>query len=326
MTNTYSISSDITLVQEFSNTQIVRVLQQQGIKTLGGLEEIDCKSVFIALNSEENDVFYDVMHRANIAFRLAADTEIDQLPNISTTAKSKLKDAGYKDLKDFTDVYYPSIYDLVGFGVGKSLLIFIVSSSTQVAFKKPNWNENDWHSFVSKLVTDGLVTWEDVAVCVTSELNPPQVGTAVANNVKHNYPPRKTMKEVFKWFYEQDGKCSVSGKRLWLEVDHIEPKEVFIKRGDHPKEADTLANFQLLTKRENVVKRGSHRLGGLSFAPASSALMYILLRFKPTSLAKFSALCREHGLTMASIRFSEAWAMAEWLNKVDQYAIDRDSE
>lgn len=306
MANTHSISSDIDVVQEFANTQIVHVLQQLGVKVLGELEDIDCNRVFIALNSEESNVFYSVMHRANIAFQLAADTEIEQLPNISAGAKKKLKDAGYKQLKDFTDVYYPTIYDLIGFGVGKSLLIFIVSSNTQVAFKKPTWDENDWKIFISQLVTDELVTWEDVAVCVTSELNPPQVGTAVANNVKHNYPPRKTMKEVFKWFYLQDGKCRTSGKRLWLEVDHIEPKEVFIKRGDDPKNADTLANFQLLTKRENVVKRGSHRLGGLSFAPASSALMYILLRFKPTSFAKFSTLCREHGLTMASIRFDEA--------------------
>jgi len=191
-------------------------------------------------------------------------------------------------------------------------------------FDKPDWQPEQWRDFVEKAVADGLLTWEDVAVTVCGEMNPPQVGTAVANAVKHVYGPRETMKNVFQWLYDQDGRCAVSGKRIFLEADHITPKEQFIKEGRNVKEADTLDNFQLLTKRENVIKRGSHKLGGLSFAPAGAVMTYILLSRRPTTYAAFARLCREHGLTMADIRFVEGWAFAVWLAKAGMYKIDED--
>jgi hypothetical protein len=77
-----------------------------------------------------------------------------------------------------------------------------------------------------------------------------------------------------------------------------------------------------LCKRCNVVKRESHLLGGLSFHTAQSALMWILLVKKPGTYDAFEALCRRAGLTMASIRFQEAWAMAEWLRRDGLYPLD----
>ena len=109
-----------------------------------------------------------------------------------------------------------------------------------------------------------------------------------------------------------------------MEVDHQVPKELFIKQGRDPREADTLDNMQLLTKRENVIKRGSHKLGGLSFAPAAAVLVYILMRFRPPTYAEFVTLCRAHGLTMANIRFQEAWSFAVWLSRVGKYRITGD--
>jgi hypothetical protein len=39
----------------------------------------------------------------------------------------------------------------------------------------------------------------------------------------------------------------------------------------------------------------------------------------------YEVLCRRYGMTMANIRFKEAWAMARWLSREGLYEIDRDS-
>ncbi|HXA55117.1 MAG TPA: HNH endonuclease [Solirubrobacteraceae bacterium] len=127
------------------------------------------------------------------------------------------------------------------------------------------------------------------------------------------------MRHVIDWFYAQDGRCARCASRIHIEVDHIEGKDSYVKAGRDPSEADRLDNLQLLCRRCNVVKRASHRLGGLSFATAQAALMWILLVERPPTREAFRELCRAHGLTMASIRFDEAWAMAVWLTKADLF-------
>ena len=49
--------------------------------------------------------------------------------------------------------------------------------------------------------------------------------------------------------------------------------------------------------------------------------MWILFTHKPSTYQDFQKLCREYGLTMANIRFEEAWAMAKWLNREGMYYI-----
>ena len=39
----------------------------------------------------------------------------------------------------------------------------------------------------------------------------------------------------------------------------------------------------------------------------------------------FERLCREYGMTMANIRFREAWAMAQWLYKIGKYDINNET-
>jgi hypothetical protein len=54
--------------------------------------------------------------------------------------------------------------------------------------------------------------------------------------------------------------------------------------------------------------------------------MWILLTRKPTTYQEFAQMCRNYGLTMANIRFQEAWAMAKWLEKIGKYEIDSGSK
>jgi hypothetical protein len=53
--------------------------------------------------------------------------------------------------------------------------------------------------------------------------------------------------------------------------------------------------------------------------------MWILFTKRPKTYQAFKGLCRGYGLTMADIRFQEAWAMARWLQRVDKYEIDPSS-
>lgn len=182
-----------------------------------------------------------------------------------------------------------------------------------------DWSQEEWQNLLNKLISDNLVTWKEVTATVLGQMNPSQVGTSLASNkrVQAFHEPRKVWQAVRAWFYKQPGRCANCGTRLDLQADHINPRE---NNGD-----DRLENFQLLCRRCNVVKRPSHKKGGVTYLTAESALMWILFVYKPKTYEEYKALCRKYGLTMADIRFQEAWAMAHWLNREDRYEIDPDS-
>lgn len=105
-----------------------------------------------------------------------------------------------------------------------------------------------------------------------------------------------------------------------MQADHIIPKE---ELGDA---ANTLDNLTLRCRRCNVVKRPSHKQGGKTFLTAEAALMWILFTHQPSTYEDFAALCRDYGLTMATVRFEEAWAMAKWLEREEKYYISPESK
>lgn len=86
--------------------------------------------------------------------------------------------------------------------------------------------------------------------------------------------------------------------------------------------ADRLDNLVLRCRRCNVIRRPSHLRGGQTYLTAESALMWLLLVKRPPTYQDFQVLCRNYGMTMASIRFEEAWAMAIWLSRIGKYDID----
>lgn len=71
-----------------------------------------------------------------------------------------------------------------------------------------------------------------------------------------------------------------------------------------------------------MIRRPSHANGGKTFLTAESALMWLLLVKRPRTYEAFQDLCRDYGMTMANIRFEEAWAMAIWLARAGLYEID----
>lgn len=182
-----------------------------------------------------------------------------------------------------------------------------------MSFLDKNWTQDGWRTLVESLVNKGLVSWKEVASVVLGELNPPQVGTQVASNkeVQAFFEKRKTWVAVREWLYRQKGTCVNCGARLGLQADHIQSRA---EGGSY-----ALSNYQLLCRRCNVIKRPSHKKGGLTYLSAESALMWILFVCKPKTYADYMRLCRQYGLTMANIRFEEAWAMAEWLKKEGKY-------
>ena len=167
----------------------------------------------------------------------------------------------------------------------------------------------------------GMVTDHEITSLVLGHLNPSQVGTSVASNesFQRHYPPRETWRAVRAWHFEQSGKCADCGTRLELQADHVIPRE---KSGE---EADRLENMTLRCRRCNVVRRPSHKLGGKTFLTAEAALMWLLFTKRPKTYQEYEKLCRDYGLTMANIRFQEAWAMARWLEREGRYEIDADS-
>lgn len=90
--------------------------------------------------------------------------------------------------------------------------------------------------------------------------------------------------------------------------------------------ADRLDNMVLRCRRHNVIRRPSHANGGMTFLTAEAGLMWLLFVHRPTTYEQFHNLCRDYGLTMANIRFEEAWAMARWLHKAGLYQIDKTSK
>lgn len=183
------------------------------------------------------------------------------------------------------------------------------------------WSDKQWQVLLTWLVDNEFCSWREVTSLVLGHLNPSQVGTSIASKktFQSHYPPRQTMQAVLKWHIDQLGVCVDCGTRLELQADHIITRE---EKGD---EADILENMTLRCRRCNVIRRPSHKKGGLTFLTTESALMWILFIQRPTKYQDYEKLCRAYGLTMANIRFKEAWAMARWLNRVGLYEIAEDS-
>ena len=179
-----------------------------------------------------------------------------------------------------------------------------------------SWTAKQWRELLEKLIQMKLVTWKEITSLVLGQINPPQVGTSLASRegVKAYYPKRRAWQAVRQWFYSQRGVCEACGTRLDLQADHIVPKEL--------NGTDELSNYQLLCRRCNVIKRPSHKKGGITYLSAESALMWLLFVRKPASYEEYEKLCREYGLSMANIRFQEAWAMAEWLKREEKYPFN----
>lgn len=171
------------------------------------------------------------------------------------------------------------------------------------------WTEQDWQSFIAKLVNDKIVSWKEVATVVLGELNPPQVGTSLASNklLQSYYPKRQAWQNVKKWLYMQPKGCCECGSLLRLEAEH--------KQAKADGGIDHLDNSQLMCKRCNAKKRPSHKNAGKTHLTTEAGLMWLLLHFKPSTYKEYEKLCREYGFTMASIRFQEAWVLSIWLNQ-----------
>lgn len=184
------------------------------------------------------------------------------------------------------------------------------------------WSEDDWKALLLGLISEGLVSYKEITTCILGQLNPPQVGTSIASNksFQSHYPPRKCWETVRNWFNDQSGTCADCNTRLDLQADHIVPRE------ELGGEADYVANLTLRCRRCNVVKRPSHKNGGKTYLTAEAALMWILFTKQPSTYDEFQDLCRGYGLTMANIRFQEAWAMAHWLENKGMYHIDDSSK
>ena len=184
-----------------------------------------------------------------------------------------------------------------------------------------DWSDQQWKALLDFLIETRLVNFKEIAALVLGHLNPSQVGTSIASKAtfQANYPPRQTMRAVLSWHLEQAGSCVDCGTRLELQADHVIPREVLGEK------ADTLENITLRCRRCNVVKRPSHKKGGITFLTTESALMWILLTKRPSTYQLYERQCRDYGLTMANIRFKEAWAMAHWLRRDGLYEISEDS-
>ena len=171
-------------------------------------------------------------------------------------------------------------------------------------------------------IASGLLSARELAALMLGHLNPSQVGTSIASKktFQAHYPPRKTMRHVLEWHFQQVGTCADCGTRLELQADHIVPRE---ESGD---DADRLSNMTLRCRRCNVIRRPSHTHGGKTFLTAEAALMWLLFVKRPQAYQEYESLCRDYGLTMANIRFQEAWAMARWLQREGRYCIDTGSK
>ena len=184
------------------------------------------------------------------------------------------------------------------------------------------WTERHWAAMIGWLVQSGLLTYSDIAALTLGHLNPSQVGTSIASkeSFQRRFPPRKCWQAVRAWHFEQSGRCIDCGTRLELQADHIETRQ------DLGDEADRLENMTLRCRRCNVIRRPSHKLGGVTFLTAEAALMWILLTKRPATYQRFEEMCRDYGMSMANIRFQESWAMARWLEREGVYAIDPSSK
>ncbi|MBO1047355.1 MAG: HNH endonuclease [Dolichospermum sp. DEX182a] len=193
---------------------------------------------------------------------------------------------------------------------------------SQYQSNSQDWSDQDWEKLLAELIASGLVSHKEVTSLVLGHLNPPQVGTSIASkeNFKNQFPPRKCWEAVRKWHFNQMGRCADCGTRFELQADHIIPKQ---QLGNN---ADKLENLTFRCRRCNVIKRPSHTQGGLTDLTAEAALMWLLFTKQPNTYQQFAHLCRNYGMTMADIRFQEAWAMAKWLEREGKYFIDNQSK
>jgi len=198
----------------------------------------------------------------------------------------------------------------------------IKNSFTSFPEKDKDWKEKHWLALINWFIDSGLISERELASLLLGHLNPSQVGTSIASKktFQAQFPPRKTMRAVIQWHFDQSGRCDDCGTRLELQADHIETRE---KLGE---KADRLENMTLLCRRCNVIRRPSHQHGGKTLLTTEAALMWILFVKRPKTYQEFEKLCRAYGMTMANIRFQEAWAMAHWLNKIKLYDIDPSSK
>lgn len=185
-----------------------------------------------------------------------------------------------------------------------------------------NWTQDNWKQLIEWFIESGLLTYKEIGALVLGHLNPSQVGTSIATKktFQAHFPKRQTWKAVRQWHFDQLGKCADCGTRLELQADHIATRQ------EHGDAADRLDNMTLRCRRCNVIRRPSHKHGGKTHLTAEAALMAILFVKRPTTYQEYERLCRSYGLTMANIRFQEAWAMARWLNRDGSYEIDPDSK
>lgn len=199
--------------------------------------------------------------------------------------------------------------------------------------KKPNpfaslpaddskWTQENWKAVIDHLVQSRLLAYKEIAALTLGHLNPSQVGTSIATkkSFQKHFPRRKCWAAVRQWHFDQVGKCCDCGSRLELQADHV------VSRQETGEAADRLENMTLRCRRCNVVRRPSHKKGGKTHLTAEAALMWILLTKRPTTYQEFATQCRAYGLTMATIRFEEAWAMAKWLQREGNYDISPDSK
>lgn len=188
--------------------------------------------------------------------------------------------------------------------------------------KDAEWTEEHWRKLINWFMDSGLLSARELAALMLGHLNPSQVGTSIASKktFQAHFPPRQIMRAVIQWHFKQTGKCAGCGTRLELQADHVIPRQ---RKGD---DADRLENMTLQCRRCNVIRRPSHKHGGKTFLTAEAALMWILFVKRPRTYQDFERLCRDYGMTMANIRFQEAWAMAHWLRHEGRYAIDSDSK
>lgn len=188
--------------------------------------------------------------------------------------------------------------------------------------KDADWTEDHWRRLIDWFIDSGILSARELAALMLGHLNPSQVGTSIASKktFQAHFPPRKTMQAVIKWHFAQTGHCADCGSRLELQADHIIPRKEI---GD---DADQLENMTLRCRRCNVVRRPSHKQGGKTFLTTEAALMWILFVMQPRTYQDFERLCRAYGMTMANIRFQEAWAMAHWLKREQRYVIAQDSK
>ncbi|MGW9530493.1 HNH endonuclease [Paenibacillus terrae] len=185
-----------------------------------------------------------------------------------------------------------------------------------------DWSQENWKQMVEYLVENEIVNYKEIASLLLGHLNPSQVGTSIASKktFQSHFEPRKTWAAVREWHFNQTGKCLDCNTRLELQADHVVPRE---EEGD---DADRLENMTLRCRRCNVIRRPSHKNGGQTFLTAESALMWLLFTKRPRTYQEFERLCRDYGMTMANIRFEEAWAMAKWLQQENLYDIDPTSK